>query len=104
LHELSGYEVKGAEKYFTPKAAGYLSACLAAIRKEEKFDESTLEGVYEKLTQELGVKLGELVHPSRLALTGKTVSPGLFDVMVLLGREKTLQRLQAAVEYIGEKS
>ena len=44
--------------------------------------------------------LGKVIHPTRLALTGRTVSPGMFDVMVLLGKEKTLERMHKAIEYI----
>ena len=41
-----------------------------------------------------------MIHPTRLALTGRTFSPGMFDVMVLLGREKTLERLEKAITFI----
>ena len=47
-----------------------------------------------------GLALGKVIHPTRLALTGRTVSPGMFDVMVLLGKERTLARLEKAVEFI----
>ena len=47
-----------------------------------------------------GVKLGALAQPVRVALTGSTASPGLFDVMAILGREKTLARIAAAHAYI----
>ena len=55
------------------------------------------EEAYQTLAEANGWKLGELVHPTRLALTGKTVSPGLFDVMMLLGKEKTLERIEKAI-------
>ena len=41
-----------------------------------------------------------MIHPTRLALTGRTVSPGMFDVMVLLGKERTIERLKKAIEFI----
>ena len=46
------------------------------------------------LANELGVKPGVLMNPARVALTGQSVAPGLFDVMVLFGRENTVQRLR----------
>ena len=55
------------------------------------FDLKTTEECYNKLAKELGLSLGKVIHPTRLALTGRTFSPGMFDVMVLLGREKTLE-------------
>ena len=50
-----------------------------------------------------GIKLGKLIHPARLALTGKTVGPGFYAVVELLGKEETIKRLKAAVKYIEEK-
>ncbi|MDR2005846.1 MAG: glutamate--tRNA ligase [Acidaminococcales bacterium] len=97
---LDGYDQKGAEKYFSPQAAGHLELCGAAVEKAERFDVAALEDIYNSLAVQAGVKLAELIHPSRLALTGRTVSPGLFDVMVLLGRELTAKRLKAAACYI----
>jgi glutamyl-tRNA synthetase len=52
------------------------------------------------LTARHGLKLGKLAQPVRVALTGGTASPGLFEVMEILGREKTLARLAAARAYI----
>ncbi|MDR3349121.1 MAG: glutamate--tRNA ligase [Acidaminococcales bacterium] len=100
LCALDGYDQKGVEKYFSPQAAEYLKLCGEAVAKAEMFDVAALEGIYSGLAAQMGVKLAELIHPSRLALTGRTVSPGLFDVMVLLGRELTIKRLKAAVCYI----
>ncbi len=47
-----------------------------------------------------GLKLGQLAHPVRLALTGKTATPGLFQTIELVGKENSLARLQKAIEYI----
>ena len=43
---------------------------------------------------------GEIIHPTRLALTGKTVSPGLFDIMALLGKDVCLSRIDKAIDWI----
>ena len=64
------------------------------------FDLKTTEECYNKLAEELGLSLGKVIHPTRLALTGRTFSPGMFDVMVLLGREKTLERMEKAIAFI----
>ena len=55
---------------------------------------------YNKIAAESGLALGKVIHPTRLALTGRTVSPGMFDVMVLLGKERTIERLKKAIEFI----
>ena len=54
------------------------------------------EAVVRGLAVELGVKAGALISPARVALTFQTASAGIFDVITLLGREKTLARLRAA--------
>jgi glutamyl-tRNA synthetase len=48
------------------------------------------------------LKLGKVAQPVRVALTGGTISPGIFETIAALGKEKTLKRLQKAVDYIGE--
>ena len=58
---------------------------------------------YRALSEKLQIKAGQLIHPTRLALTGRTVSPGIFEVMVVLGKERCLQRLDQAINYIQEK-
>ena len=55
---------------------------------------ATAEEVFRAVVAQLGIKAGDLVHPVRVALTGKSVGPGLFETMAVLGKEKTIQRLQ----------
>lgn len=97
FHDIENYDEKGAGKYFTAENGAKLQAAKATLAVLPTFDLVSTEVAYQTLAASNGWKLGELVHPSRLALTGKTVSPGLFDVMVLLGKERTLARLDAAI-------
>ncbi len=60
------------------------------------FNIKTAEDTFRDLVAELGIKAGELVHPVRVALTGKSVGPGLFETMAILGKEKTVRRLSQA--------
>ncbi|MBP6342701.1 MAG: glutamate--tRNA ligase [Candidatus Omnitrophica bacterium] len=60
------------------------------------FNIKTTEEAFRRLVEELGIKAGDLVHPVRVALTGKAVGPGLFDTMVVLGKDKTVTRLSRA--------
>lgn len=46
------------------------------------------------------MKAGKLIHPTRLALTGKTVGPSLFHLMEFVGKERTLARIEKALEFI----
>jgi glutamyl-tRNA synthetase len=59
-----------------------------------EFTHQTTEAAVRGLAEELGIKAGVLMNASRVALTGQSVAPGLFDVMTLLGREKTVSRLR----------
>lgn len=62
----------------------------------DPFERSALDAASRAFAAERGVKLGALVHPARVALTGRSVSPGLFEMMELLGRERTLERLRSS--------
>ena len=65
------------------------------LRTENNWTIEALEATTKSLAEELGLGLGKLAQPMRAALTGTTTSPGIFDVLVLLGREEALARLDA---------
>ena len=98
--DLEGYDEKGVAKHFKPEAIELLEKCIAAVEADEVYDLTSTEAAYNKIAEDNGLALGKVIHPTRLALTGRTVSPGMFDVMVLLGKEKTLARMSKAIEYI----
>lgn len=98
--DVEAYDEKGVAKHFKPEATELLEKCIAALEADEVFDLTSTEAIYNKIAADNGLALGKVIHPTRLALTGRTVSPGMFDVMVLLGKEKTLARMRKAVEYI----
>ena len=62
--------------------------------------EAEIESIIKSIVEKEGLKLGKLAQPIRVALTGKTVSPGIYDVIILLGRTRTLKRLNEAVDFI----
>jgi glutamyl-tRNA synthetase len=70
-----------------------LKELYASLREMDIFDEEALEKLFRDITQKQGMRLGDLVHPVRAAISGKTSSPGIFLTMVLLGKERVLQRL-----------
>lgn len=98
--DITEYDAKGVAKHFKPESVAILEQCIAAIEADDVYDLATTEAAYNKIAADNDLSLGKVIHPTRLALTGRTVSPGMFDVMVLLGKEKTLNRLNKAVEYI----
>jgi len=66
-----------------------------ALAAENDWTSEALEATTKALAEELGLGLGKLAQPMRAALTGTTTSPGIFDVLVLLGRDEALARLEA---------
>ncbi len=69
----------------------------AALREAE-WTEPALEEALRRQAEELGVGAGKLIHPLRVALTGRATSPGIFEVLVLLGRDRALGRISDALE------
>jgi glutamyl-tRNA synthetase len=64
-----------------------------AAATAEPFDETNLESLLRQTATTRGVKAGPLIHAIRVAVTGRTTSPGIFEVLVLLGRDRTLARM-----------
>ena len=90
------YDATAAAKLFTPAGVQRLDALLERLATAKPFTAPALEAVYRQLVDAMGLKLVDLAQLTRLAVTGRTASPPLFDVLALLGREETLTRLRAA--------
>jgi glutamyl-tRNA synthetase len=92
------YDPEGAARYLkTPNAPVVLGALRDRLAKEMAFGADTLEHLVRHLADERGISTREIIHPARMALTGKTVGPGLFELMAVLGKERVLQRLDRAI-------
>jgi len=89
---------EAAKKLLTPAIAPILGKLLARFEAFPAFSKQQWEEAFKQLVEEEGVKMGQLAQPVRVALTGHTASPGLFDVMEVLGRDRTLSRLRKGVE------
>ncbi len=76
-------------------AKGYLTRVYGHLSAEKDWTLDALEASLKSLAEELELGLGKLAQPLRAALTGRTTSPGIFDVLVLLGREESLARIDA---------
>ncbi len=92
----AGYEAQATAKFWTAEAPARYALLIKRVEGQAELDESSLEALYRGLAAELGLKLVDLAQLTRLALTGTTASPPIFQVMVLLGREETLARLRDA--------
>jgi len=90
-------EPAAAAKFLTPAMAPVLEKLAGRFQALPEFSIPSMEAAFKQLLEEEGLKMGQLAQPVRVAVTGRTASPGLFEVMELLGRDRTLTRLQKAV-------
>ena len=97
----SAYEPKGAQKFLTAEGARRLGLMIERFEAEPEFTAAAVERVVRGLTDELGLKLVDLAQLARLAVTGRTASPPIFDVLGLIGRDESLARLRRARETAG---
>ena len=82
-----------ASALLTPEARGLLHRTNDRLAALAEWDHASLEAAIREVAEGEGVKLGKLAQPLRAALTGRTTSPGIFDVLALLGREESLARI-----------
>lgn len=82
------------QKYLSQDRKEEFSVLARELEKLGEFTPQTAESVFRDVVAQLKIASSDLVHPVRVALTGKSVGPGLFETMSLLGKEKTVKRLQ----------
>ena len=83
-----------------PEAAGLLKSVRELLSKVEPYDAATLDKLVHDFVESHGIKIGQIVHALRVAVTGKSVGVGLFDAMAILGCAGTLRRIDRALERI----
>ena len=99
--EPSVYEEKAVGKQWKkPGALDRMRTIRALLEGVAPWDHDTLKAAYEKLSETSGEGLGQFVHPTRLACTGKSVGPGLFELLELLGKDVCLERVDKAIQFI----
>jgi glutamyl-tRNA synthetase len=82
----------------------HLAALQAAFTELATFDPASTEAAVRSVADARGVKAATLIHAVRVAVTGKMVSPGLFEVLALLGRERVGARIRAAIRLFSASS
>ncbi len=97
------YEEKGVKKFLSKENSLKILEQLYNLfetQPDRFFDNlQEIEQSIRKLAENLGLSAGKLIHPLRLALTGRTASPGIFELIYILGRKKVLKRLKNAINY-----
>jgi glutamyl-tRNA synthetase len=96
------YDPKAVKKHWknASEALERLSRLRSALAEQPGWSEDELESQVRGIAEFMGVGAGALIHPTRVALTGSAVSPGIFEVMNLMGRELVLSRIDAAIHHL----
>jgi glutamyl-tRNA synthetase len=94
------YQEKAKTKFLTDKSLVHLKELKDALASLPDFSAHELEKVFKAIVEKHAIKLGNLAQPVRVAMTGGTESPGIFEVIEIVGKEKTLRRLERAIATI----
>ena len=92
------FDEEAAKKFLTPAHVPLLTKLADRFEAFPTVSKEEWEESFKKLVEKEGIKMGQLAQPVRVALTGRTASPGLFEVMEVLGRDRTLKRLRRGIE------
>jgi len=91
------YNPDGVAKHFTPENKSRLEAVRDALGQIDNFTANEIETIMKATAAKLGVKVGAIVHPSRLAVTGSNAGPSLYHLLEVLGKKKVLTRIDRAL-------
>ncbi len=94
------YDPKAEKKFLVPEVRPALEEMLKAMQQMPSLNEEQLEQVFRAIQQKYGLKPRNFAQAIRVSLTGRTVSPGLFEVMTVLGKERVIKRLKAGIDRI----
>ena len=97
------YEKQADEKFLLSEVLHILEDLLLNLKKAKSFDQKELENIFSKLLERHQIKLGAIAQPLRVALTGTSVSPGIFEVMEVMGQKMVDQRLSHVISHIKNK-
>ena len=79
---------------------GMLTQAADAIEKLTDYTQENLENIFKQIMEDTGLGFGKIAQPLRVAITGTTVSPGIFEMLLALGRDKTILRIRKAATLI----
>ena len=95
-------DATAGRKFLKPEILEALRALRGQLADTTPWDVETIHRCFETITGRFGLSLGQIAQPVRVAVTGRTASPGIFEVLDVLGKERSLERLDRAIERIAE--
>ncbi|MDD2388527.1 MAG: glutamate--tRNA ligase [Desulfobacterales bacterium] len=96
------YDETAARKFLKKSSLASLELLRIKLLHLDDFTEKNLEDCFQQVMDDTGLKLGKIAQPVRVALTGKTASPGIFEIVEILGLRKVIDRIDKALEYISK--
>ncbi len=95
------YDEKAVKKHWQDENACHrIRASAEKLSELDRFNEEQIETTIRNLAEQMKIGAGDIIHPVRLAITGYGVSPGIFELMAVLGKETVTRRLEHAMEYL----
>ncbi|WAM34720.1 glutamate--tRNA ligase [Caldicellulosiruptor morganii] len=92
------FEQKGVEKYLTADNLSIVKSLLHELRNLEPFTASKIENLVRKKAEELNIKAANIIHTIRVCISGRTVTPGLFEMMEVMGKDEVVKRIKKACD------
>jgi glutamyl-tRNA synthetase len=94
------YDAKALEKFLNGNLVQLFGEIKEKLEEVESLDHNTIDAIFKDICGRHGIKMKDIALPTRIALTGGTAAPGLFDVMEVLGRDESVKRLERAIEHV----
>ncbi|MDD5672977.1 MAG: glutamate--tRNA ligase [Chitinivibrionales bacterium] len=98
------YEEKAVIKYFAKGTKAVFETLIDKLDGMIEFNQVSLDKLYHEYSTASGVAIGELIHPTRLAVSGVSFGPGLFELMQALGKETVFRRIKTAISWLEKNS
>ena len=98
------YDEKAADKFLVERNGEIFELLSEELSRVENFSHDDIHGGFERVMQRTGLGLGKIAQPVRVALTGSTKSPGIFDVVEILGKDTVARRLARAIDFTRSRS
>jgi len=96
--EVKEYDAKGKVKFLTPERIEHLKVLKEILKNVDDFNQDSIEHVYKMYAEEKSLKGADIIHPTRMALSGKTEGPSLYLMMEIMGKDMVLSRLTRIIE------
>ena len=98
------YDEKAAEKFLVEQSGEIFKLLAEELSRVEDFSHDSIHKGFERVMEHTGLGLGKIAQPVRVALTGSTKSPGIFDVVEILGKDTVARRLTRAIDFIQSRN